>query len=295
MNIRQRTWGRRAVAVGAAALALGVTPAAIASAAPSTTHASSSAAIAGSTAEHTGHTKPTIVLVHGAWADASSFAPVTARLQHDGYNVLNAPNPLRGLASDADSVAAFVDQATSGPVVLVGHSYGGAVITNSALRTPRVKALVYIDAFAPDAGESAVDLASAKPGSALAGPIESVFDAVQDPSSPQGDPDLYVKRALFAEAFAGRLPNSVGRMLAASEAPIAAGAVQEKSGQPAWKTLPSWFLIGTADQVIPAAEQQAMATRAHGKVETVRAGHLSMLETPAAVTTIIEHAAASVR
>jgi len=239
--------------------------------------------------------KPTVVLVHGAWADASSFALVTARLQRDGYTVLNAPNPLRGLAADAASVAAFVDQATTGAVVLVGHSYGGAVITNAARRASRVTALVYVDAFAPDAGETVVQLAAAKPGSALAAPAETVFDAVQDPAMPAGDVDLYVKRAVFPQAFAAHLPAPAAAVLAASEAPIAAAALQEPSGAPAWKTLPSWFVIGTDDQVIPAAEQQVMAGRAHGRTVIVKADHLSMLEQPGAVAQTIERAAGSVR
>ncbi|MBB2903363.1 pimeloyl-ACP methyl ester carboxylesterase [Kineococcus radiotolerans] len=238
--------------------------------------------------------KPTIVLVHGAWADASSFAPVTARLQHDGYTVLNAPNPLRGLAADAASVSAFVNQATTGPVVLVGHSYGGAVITNAATSTPRVKALAYIDAYAPDAGESIAQLSAAKPGSvfAVADP-STVFDAVQDPNLPQGDPDLYVKRDLFAHAFAAHLPATRTRQLAASQSPVAGGALQEPSGQPAWKHLPSVFFIGSNDQVIPAAEQKAMAERAHASIVTAKADHLSMLEKPAEVTATIERAAAA--
>ncbi|WP_250032388.1 alpha/beta fold hydrolase [Paractinoplanes maris] len=235
--------------------------------------------------------KPTIVLVHGAWADASSFAPVTALLQRRGYTVLNAPNPLRGLAADSASVAAFVNQATTGPVVLVGHSYGGAVITNAATSTPRVTALTYVDAYAPDAGETVVQLTGAKPGSALAAPVESVFDVVQDPSSPQGDVDLYVKRSLFPQAFAAHLPAAAGTLLASSQSPIAAGALQEPSGAPAWKSKPSWFVIGTQDKVIPAAEQQVMAARAHGTTVTVTADHLSMVEKPTVVAATIEQAA----
>ena len=265
MNARHRTGA--AAAATLTALALGAVPA---------------------SAAHGAATKPTIVLVHGAWADASSFAPVTALLQRDGYTVLNAPNPLRGLAADAASVAAFVDQATTGPVVLVGHSYGGAVITNAATKSPRVTALTYVDAFAPDAGETIVQLTGAQPGSALAG---DAFDAVQDPAMPAGDVDLYVKRALFPKAFAAHLPAPAGAVLAASQSPIAAGALQEPSGAPAWKTLPSWFVIGTRDKVIPAAEQKAMAARAHSTTVTVNADHLSMLEQPAAVTATIERAA----
>ncbi len=236
--------------------------------------------------------RPTIVLVHGAWADASSFAPVTQRLQHDGYKVINAPNPLRGLATDSASVAAFVNQATKGPVVLVGHSYGGAVITNAATQTSRVKALVFVDAFAPAAGETIVQLAGAKPGSALAAPVETVFDAVQDPALPTGDVDLYVKRARFRAIFAAHLPLKTTKVLAASQLPIAAGALQEPSGKPAWATLPSEFVVGTRDRVIPEAEQLSMAERAGGHVTKVAADHLSTLEKPAVVTAAIERAAA---
>ncbi|MGY4921920.1 alpha/beta fold hydrolase [Streptomyces sp. 900105755] len=247
---------------------------------------------------HAGHqpaaTKPTIVLVHGAWADASSFAPVASRLQRDGYSVLDAPNPLRGLSADAASVAAFVNQATTGPVVLVGHSYGGAVITNAAASISRVKALAYLDAYAPAQGETVAQLTGAKPGSQLAVPDPTaVFDAVQDPSQPQGDRDLYVKRDLFPKAFAGSLPADVGAELAAAQTPIAAGAFDEQSGPAAWQTVPSWFFIGTNDQVLPPAEQQAMAARAHGTVVTAAADHLSMLEVPSAVTKLIEDAATS--
>ncbi|MEU0794229.1 alpha/beta hydrolase [Amycolatopsis sp. NPDC005961] len=237
--------------------------------------------------------RPTVVLVHGAWADASSFAPVTERLQRDGYTVLAAPNPVRGLVGDAATVAAFVNQATTGPVVLVGHSYGGAVITNAATQAPRVQALAYIDAFAPAEGESTAQLSAAKPGSRLAGDPATVFDVVQDPSAPAGDPDLYVKRPLFAQAFAGRLPRQTARQLAAAQTPAAAGALGEPSGVPAWKTIRSWFLVGTADQIIPPAEQFAEAARAHGVVVTAATGHLAMLEVPAAVAALIERAASA--
>ena len=256
--------------------------------------AGSAGAVPAHATVHHATTKPTIVLVHGAWADASSFAPVAHRLQHDGYTVLDAPNPLRGLSTDAASVAAFVNQATTGPVVLVGHSYGGAVITNAAVGIPRVKALSYVDAYAPAQGETVAQLTGAEPGSLLAAADPStVFDAVQDPSQPQGDPDLYVKRDLFPKAFAGKLPAHVGAELAAAQTPIAAGALNEQSGPAAWKTVPSWFLVGTKDRVLPAAEQRAMAARAHGTVVNADADHLSMLEVPSAVTKLIEKAAAS--
>lgn len=242
-------------------------------------------------ATHSGQSKPTVVLVHGAWADASSFAPVTKRLQLDGYTVLNAPNPLRGLSTDAASVAAFVNQATTGPVVLVGHSYGGSVITAAATSLPRVTDLVYVDAFAPATGESVVGLSKGS-GSALDADPTTVFDAVQDPNMPTGDPDLYVKRSLFRSIFAAHLDAKDAAVLSASQSPIAGGALQETlAGAPAWQTIPSWFVIGTQDKVIPEAGQLAMAKRAHGKTFTVNADHLSMLEQPAQITQVIEKAA----
>ncbi|MCS6568015.1 alpha/beta hydrolase [Curtobacterium flaccumfaciens pv. flaccumfaciens] len=274
------------LAIGAAAAALIAVPtAAQAAGTPST----SSSAPAAST---TKSAKPTIVLVHGAWADASSFAPVVKRLQADGYTVVNAPNPLRGLSADAASLKAFIEQATTGPVVLVGHSYGGAVITNAATGITRVTDLVYVDAFAPDKGETIVQLSGAKPGSALAADPKTVFDAVQDPNLPDGDPDLYIKRNLFRSIFAAKMDAKDAAVLAASQSPIAGGALQEPSGDPAWKTIPSWFAIGASDKVIPAAEQRAMAARAHGRTTTLRAtDHLSMLEAPTNVANLIETAA----
>ena len=273
------------LAIGAAAAALIAVPtAAHAAGIPST----SSTASATST---TKSAKPTIVLVHGAWADASSFAPVTKRLQSDGYTVVSAPNPLRGLSTDAASLKAFVEQATTGPVVLVGHSYGGAVITNAAKGISRVTDLVYVDAFAPDKGETVVQLSGSVPGSALAADPKTVFDAVQDPNLPAGDPDLYIKKSLFKSAFAAHLSGSKAAVLAASQSPVAGGALQEPSGDPAWKTIPSWFVIGSSDKVIPAAGQEAMAKRAHGDVTKVKADHLSMLEQPSAITRVIETAA----
>lgn len=257
--------------------------------------AAGAASAQGVTSSDSKHVRPTIVTVHGAWADSSSFSEVTARLQRDGYTVVNPPNPLRGLASDAASIAAFVNQATTGPVVLVGHSYGGAVITNAATSLPQVKALAFIDAFAPDQGESVVALAGSAPGSVLAGAPQDVFDVVQDPSLPSGDPDLYVKKAIFAAGFTANLSRTEAAILGASQRPVAGGALQEPSGIPAWKTIPSFFLIGTNDKVIPVAGQLAMAKRAGGVIAKTNAGHLSMLEKPVDVSKLIEKAADSVK
>lgn len=245
-------------------------PASIASAGPAPNHAAP---------------KPTIVLVHGAWADASSWAPVTRRLQDDGYTVLAAANPLRGLSGDAAYLAAFLQQRTTGPVVLVGHSYGGAVITNAALSDPDVKALVYVNAFVPDQGESILGLQGG------GGDPSALFDFVQYPGAPAGDVDLYVKQTLFPQLFAADLPAAARTQLAAAQRPITLGALLEPSGPPAWKTLPSWYLLGTRDNILPPALQASMAERAHSHIVRVPTSHLSMLSRPDPVTNIIVAAA----
>jgi pimeloyl-ACP methyl ester carboxylesterase len=228
--------------------------------------------------------KPTIVLVHGAWADGSSWAKAITRLQHDGYTVLAPPNPLRGLASDAAYLAAFLEQRTTGPVILVGHSYGGAVITNAALSDPDVKALVYVNAFVPDQGQTLLGLQGG-------GDPNALFDIVQYPGAPPGDVDLYFKPALFPQAFANDLPAATGAQLAVSQRPITLGALLEPSGPPAWKTLASWYLLGTRDNVIAPSLQLSMAQHANCHITTVPASHLSMLSRPDAVEDLIVAAA----
>jgi pimeloyl-ACP methyl ester carboxylesterase len=234
--------------------------------------------------------RPTIVLVHGAWADGSSWAAVIRRLQRRGYTVAAPPNPLRGLAADSAYLGAFL-HTISGPVVLVGHSYGGAVITNAAADAPNVKALVYVSAFAPDEGESLLQLVSAQPGSALA---PAAFDTVPIPGG-GGDVDLYVKPSVFPQAFANDLPEWKAAVLAATQRPLAASAAAEPSGPPAWKTIPSWYLVASDDHVLPAAEQRFMAARAHARTVEIAASHLSMISRPRDVTRLIEAAAASVQ
>jgi pimeloyl-ACP methyl ester carboxylesterase len=236
-------------------------------------------------------TKPTIVLVHGAWADGSSWSGVIQRLQQSGYAVFAPPNPLRGIASDAATIAAFVNSLPAGPVVLVGHSYGGAVITNAATSTPNVKALVFVNAFAPDQGETLLQLVAAKPGSALGGNPANVFNPVPYPGAPAGDADLYIKQTLFPSAFANDLPARTARVLASTQRPLAGSAAATPSGVPAWKTIPSWYLVGTQDHVIPPAEQRIMATRAKAQTVEVKASHLSMISHPADVAKLIVAAA----
>jgi pimeloyl-ACP methyl ester carboxylesterase len=198
-----------------------------------------------------GH-RPVIVLEHGAWADASSWAAVIARLQADGFTVDAPPNPLRGLPQDSAYLQDFLthNAALAGqPVVLVGHSYGGAVITNAAVGDSEVKALVYVDAFIPDQGETLAQLTGAQPGSCLAGNPADIFNLVPYPGAPAGDVDTYIKQSLVPSCFASGLPASQAAVIAATQRPLAASTLGEPSGPPAWKTIPSWDVIGTADRV----------------------------------------------
>jgi pimeloyl-ACP methyl ester carboxylesterase len=239
-------------------------------------------------------TKPTIVLVNGAWANTASWSGVIARLQSQGYNVDAPPNPLRSLRGDAATIADFLHTIT-GPIVLVGHSYGGAVITNAAIGNPNVKALVYVDAFAPAKGESALGLDSTQPGSALGAGPTKVFNFVPYPGAPKGDALLYVKPAVFEQAFANGLPAREGAVLAATQAPAAYSALTAPSGTPAWKTIPSWYILGTIDRAIPPAIQLFMARQMHAHITRVHAGHLSMIADPVGVANVITAAARATR
>jgi pimeloyl-ACP methyl ester carboxylesterase len=205
-----------------------------------------------------GGPKPTIVLEHGGWADASSWTGEIKRLQAHGYTVYAPPNPLRGLANDSATLADFLST-IPGPIVLVGHSYGGMVITNAATGNPNVKALVYVDAFMPAQGETTFGLTFAQPGSCVGS--ANAFNAVPYPGAAPGDFDAYLKAGPdapypgFAQCFANGLPANRAAVLAATQRPIAFSAGSDPSGVPAWLTIPSWSLIGTADHVIPPAEQ----------------------------------------
>jgi pimeloyl-ACP methyl ester carboxylesterase len=232
---------------------------------------------------------PTIVLVHGAWADGSGWAGVVQRLQNDGYTVDAPPNPLRGLATDSATIAGFL-ATISGPIVLVGHSYGGAVITNAATGNANVKALVYIDAFMPDQGETEYQLLGAQPGSCVAVDPKKVFNLAPYPGAPKGDFDVYLKPAVFRTCFANLVPAQAAAIMATAQRPPTLSAGSQKSGVPAWKTIPSWSLIGTADQVIPTAELRFMSKRANAHITEVLAGHLSMVSRPDATTHLIEQA-----
>jgi len=231
-----------------------------------------------------------IVLEHGAWADASSWDQVIAGLQRHGFTVYAPPNPLRGVSYDSTYLKDFLST-IPGPIVLVGHSYGGFVTTNAATGNPNVKALVYVDAFIPDQGETLQDLVSAQPGSCLGGNPADVFNFAPYPGGPAGDVDVYIKPSVVPGCFASGLPASQAAVIAATQRPLAASVLGEPSGAPAWKTIPSWAVIGTADKALPPAEQTFMAKRAGAHITDVNAGHLSMIADPEAVAQVIEQAA----
>jgi pimeloyl-ACP methyl ester carboxylesterase len=238
--------------------------------------------------------KPTVVLVHGAWADGSSWAGVTRELQSDGYTVAVPPNPLRGLQADAAYLASYL-KSINGPIVLAGHSYGGAVTTDAATGNPNVKALVYVDAFIPDQGDSLLSLLTPKDPSQPGLDPKALFDFVPFPGAPDGVTDWYFKPAAFPSALANDLPKRQAAVLAATQRPIAANALTEQSGAPAWKTIPAWALIGTEDHIIPLALQTFMANRANARISKVKASHLSLISQPAAVAKVIRAAARAKR
>lgn len=229
--------------------------------------------------------KPTVVLVHGAFAESSSWNGVIAPLLDDGYPVLAAANPLRGVKSDSDylrSILAGID----GDIVLVGHSYGGVVISNAGTGNDRVKALVFIGAFAPEAGESATDLAGRYEGGTLGETLAAV-------KLPDGGTDLYIKQASYHAQFAADSSLREAAIMAVTQRPILESALNEPSGEPAWKTIPSWFLFGTEDRNIPAAAHRFMAERAGSRrtVELQGGSHAVAIPEAAAVVDLIREAA----
>ncbi|MEV0036023.1 alpha/beta hydrolase, partial [Streptomyces sp. NPDC050804] len=228
--------------------------------------------------------KPTIVLVHGAFADSSSWDGVVARLEREGYPVLGLANPLRDLPGDAAYLSGVLDT-MPGPVVLVGHSYGGAVITDAAAGHANVKALVYIAAFAPDQGESSLQITGEYPGSQL--PSSLVVRPF-----PGGGQDAYIDPAAFQKVFAADVPARETRLMAAGQRPVALAALAAPSSAPAWRTIPSWYLVAGADRAIPPAAERAMARRAHARTVTVPgASHAVPVSHPEAVANLVEAAA----
>ncbi|MGW7072286.1 alpha/beta fold hydrolase [Streptomyces sp. NPDC054855] len=235
--------------------------------------------------------KPTVVLVHGAFADASGFNDTIALLQKAGFPVIAPANPLRDTAGDAAYVSSVVDS-IPGPVILAAHSYGGVVITNAARGHANVKALVYMGAFAPAEGESALQLAGQFPGSELGAAL--IPRDYPIPGSKPGT-DGYIDAAKFRAVFAADLPASRTRLMAATQRPGSVQGLSGPSGAPAWKTIPSWYLIPTQDKVIPPAAQRFMAERAGSKVTEIRSSHVVMISHPEAAANIIKAAHAATR
>lgn len=223
--------------------------------------------------------RPTIMLVHGAFADASGWDAVTERLQDRGYTVIAPANPLRGLTSDAAYISSVLDT-IEGPVVVVGHSYGGMVITNAAVGHPNVRALVYIAAFVPDVGDTVQGLVAMNPGSKL-GPDTLVF------RPHPGGVDGYVNPASFRDIFAADVDRDTAEVMAASQRPGDASTLTDLSGEPAWRTIPSFYLVASRDNLIPPATQRFMAERAGSSTTEVNSSHVAMISKPTAALAII--------
>lgn len=232
-------------------------------------------------------TEPTIVLVHGAFADSSSWHGVVENLLAQGYSVVAAANPLRGLASDAAYVASVLDT-IEGPVVLAGHSYGGSVISVAAAGKTNVQALVYIAAFIPAEGESALELSGKFPGSTL-GPTTT---PAQYPLL-QGDSgtELYIRQGEFPAQFAADVPAAVAAVMAATQRPVAVAALEEPATTPAWRSIPSYALLTTDDKNIPIQAQRFMAERAQAHSVEIAASHAVSVSHPAVVADLITLAA----
>ena len=232
--------------------------------------------------------KPTVVLVHGAFADASSWNGVAKILERDGYTVIAAANPLRGVQSDGANISALLT-AIKSPVVLVGHSYGGNVISEAANEHSNVKALVYVSAFAPESGETVAELAGKFPGSTL-GPTLAAPVSLAD-----GSKDLYIQQAKFHDQFAADVSVAQAALMASTQRPVTEGALNEKAGAPAWKHIPSWHIYGDKDKNIPPQAMAFMAKRADAREVVIVKGasHVVMVSNPAPVAHLIEKAASA--
>jgi pimeloyl-ACP methyl ester carboxylesterase len=225
--------------------------------------------------------KPTIVLVHGAFADASSWNGVIERLQQQGYTVIAPVNPLRGVAADSAYLASLLGQ-IDGPVLLGGHSYGGAVITNAATNAPNVIGLVFVAAFAPAEGETLGEVENGSKDSVL----NSALVQYTYPAGPGGatSVEFAINPAQIREAFAADLPPQTTALMAATQRPVAAAAFSDVSGPPAWKKLPSWAVVATGDKAAGADVVRSHAQRAGADIAEVEGSHVIMISQPQVVT-----------
>ncbi|MGN6173138.1 MAG: alpha/beta fold hydrolase [Streptosporangiaceae bacterium] len=236
------------------------------------------------TGANTANGSVTVVLVHGAFADGSSWSGVVERLQAAGIPVRAVVNPLRGIVADSAYVASVFSQ-IPGPVLAVGHSYGGAIITNAATNADNVVGLVYVAAFAPDEGETL--------GAIENGSTDSVLNAAIRPSNypvgtgPETAVELSIDPASFHDAFASDLPEKDAAVLCAAQRPVAAASFDETNGPPAWKKLPSWAVVATGDKAAGSDVVRSMAQRAKAQIAEVEGSHVIMISQPQAVTDTI--------
>lgn len=238
--------------------------------------------------------RPTIVLVHGNWADASSWSRVIERLQRDGFTVTAPPNNLRGPAADSAYLRAYLET-LPGPIVLVAHSYGGFVITNAATGLPNVKALVYVDAFIPDEGQQLGALAGAESAlAAAATDPTSVFKLAPYPGAPEGVVDTYLLPEVVASSFANDLSAEEAGVITATQRPASLAQFADASGAPAWKDIPAWAVIGARDRIITPEAQRQMAEHAGAEIIEVDASHVSMLSKPDVIVDAIRTAASRI-
>jgi pimeloyl-ACP methyl ester carboxylesterase len=233
---------------------------------------------------------PTVVLVHGAFADGSSWSGVIERLEAKGVTVKAPANPLRGIATDSAYTAGVLDE-TEGPVVAVGHSYGGAVISNAAVQAKNVAALVFVAAFAPEEGERLGEVAPTSKDSILG----SVQVPRHYPSGNGGDAvEFTIDPAGFRKAFAADLPEEQTEVMAATQRPVAEAAFSESNGPPAWKNVPSWAVVATADKAAGTDLVRSMAERAGAKITELDGSHVIMVSQPEAVSDVIMEAVEAV-
>jgi pimeloyl-ACP methyl ester carboxylesterase len=237
-----------------------------------------------------GTQSPTVVLVHGAFADASGFGGVIRELESSGYDVVAPPNPLRSLAFDAGAISALV-AAIDGPVVLVGHSYGGAVITQASAGLDNVTGLVYMAAFGIDVGESCASVQQPFPPSLLA---TTSFPTKYDAPGAPGGPDLYIAKEQFRETFCADVPVDVADVMFATQRPLSAAALTENATAAGWKSKPSWFLVSEHDNAIPPDAERFMADRMKATTQTIAGSHTAFIAQPVTAASFIKQALTSV-
>jgi pimeloyl-ACP methyl ester carboxylesterase len=226
--------------------------------------------------------RPTVVVVHGAFAESSSWNGVVDRLRDEGVPVLAVANPLRGLAEDARYLRGVIDR-IDGPVVVAGHSYGGTVASEAAAGAENVRALVFVASFLLEPGESTGELAARFPGGELG--------AALVPVPTEHGEDLYIRQDEFHAVFAADVPEAEAATMAATQRPIAAAALEDKASHAAWKTIPSWTLVTTQDLAVPAESQRFMAARAQSHAVELDASHAVTVSQPGVVADLILAAA----